>query len=134
MLTFKKHLTLKQVPRFESVEIKDYISFRHNETRSIAEASLVDGEDFGITGKVYFFNRLLSGKPGQGGGTIVLKQLLEYIDKIGIPLLDQVNAYGNLSQKQLILYYKKFGFVPFNKKKYGDNVLIYYPKGPLHAT
>jgi predicted GNAT family N-acyltransferase len=100
------------------------IQFYDKETQSVAEASL--WEDYESLGDVYFFNRLKSNKPGMGGGTKVLKQLLQKIDELGIPLLNPVNSYGNLDQTQLIGYYKKHGFVRYSEE-YGDDVLIYRP-------
>ena len=112
---------------------KEYVFFQDTSTQSIAEASLIDSPIPEVQGQVYFFNRLKSNKPGLGGGTKVLLQLLEYIDSVGIPLLDQVNAYGNLDQDQLIAYYKKYGFVDATKE-YGSDLLIYYPKGSKESS
>lgn len=111
----------------KSQSISSYVSFRDRETQSVAEASLLV-EDFVMGTKgMYFFNRLQSNKPGQGGGTKVLKQLLEYSEQVGIPILNQVNAYGDLSQEQLVEFYKKHGFVSFGAE-FGDDLLVYYPK------
>jgi predicted GNAT family N-acyltransferase len=100
------------------------IQFYDKETQSIAEASL--WEDYESLGDVYFFNRLKSNKPGMGGGTKVLKQLLQKIDELGIPLINHVNPYGILDRTQLIQYYKKHGFVRYSEE-YGDDALIYRP-------
>ena len=100
------------------------IHFYDKDTQSVAEASL--WEDYADLGDIYFFNRVKSNKPGHGGGTKVMKQLLNKIDSLGIPLLNHVNPYGNLSMDQLVEYYKKYGFVQYSPE-YGDTVLIYYP-------
>ena len=110
--------------------MKEYVHFEDQDTGSIAEATLIPAKGFvpDVKTPAYFFNRLVSKKPGNGGGTIVLKKMLAYIDEVGIPLLNYVSAYGNLSQTELEAYYKMYGFVQVNKK-FGDALLIYYPKG-----
>ena len=106
---------------------KAYVAFTDEATRSTAEASLMDDASmYGVPGEVYYFNRLKSNKPGQGGGTKVLRELLEHSNKTGVPILNEVNAYGNLSQEELVGYYKKHGFVPVGEE-FGDDLLIYRP-------
>jgi len=115
----------------KELEVKEYISddiaiFVNEETRSRAELSLVDDFLPEIPGRAFFFNRLIAGIPGKGGGTAVLKKALEHSDKTDTPIINQVNAYGNLSQTQLVAYYKKHGFSRI-AAKYGDDGLVYWP-------
>ena len=107
--------------------MRNDVSFSDKETWSTAEATLVTDYCPEVKGEVYFFNRLVTRNPGKGGGTKVLNQLLAYIDSVGVPLLNQVSAYGNLSQKDLEAYYKRHGFTRVSDT-YGDELLIYYPK------
>ena len=110
--------------------VKPFIYFQDIETQSIAEASLLTEDFLPGTKGMYFFNRLKSNNPVKGGGTKVLRQLLEYSEQVGIPILNQVSAYGNLSQKDLIAFYKKHGFVSFSSE-FGDDLLVYYPKNKV---
>lgn len=107
-----------------------YIFFRYVPTMSLAEASLItynDLEEY-LTGDCYyFFNRLVSKEQGKGGGKIVLKQLLEYIDKVGIPLANVINPYGNLAFDELLSFYLRYGFVKTSQ----ESLVIYYPKTKL---
>lgn len=106
-----------------------YIFFGHAPTMSVAEASLMPNdnmEGYIIGEGYYFFNRLLSKEQGKGGGTTVLKQILDYIDRVGVPLVNPINPYpnGNLQWNDLKAYFIRHGFL----KTLQDGLLIYYPK------
>ena len=68
-------------------EARSSLFFQDEETQSVAEASLLNEDFVPGTRGMYFFNRLKLNKPGHGGGTKVLKQLLDYSEQVGIPIL-----------------------------------------------
>jgi len=108
-------------------------SFGDPETRSTADLSLLEsGDEFapGIeSGPVYFFNRLKVGDPGKGIGTKLLKQVTAFADKTGVPILNHVSAYGNLSQEQPVDYYLRNGFERVDLPEFkGEDLLIYRPE------
>jgi hypothetical protein len=105
-------------------EPQDHIAFHHDPTGSSAEASLIDGASFGLPGQVYYFNRMSSQTEGQGGGTLVLKQLLDYADSTGVPIINEPAASGELSQAQLENWYKAKGFT---QVKAGEKQMVYWP-------
>ena len=126
---FKLDISLLKLHRKSSKKFSSFPeskSFVDYETRTTADISLVEDYISEVPGKAYWFNRLKSGIQGKGGGTKILKQVLEFIDQVGLPLVNQPNAYGALSQEDLVKFYKKHGFI--ESKEFGDELLIYYPK------
>ncbi len=101
-------------------------AFYHLPTMSAAEATLTDGAPYGFAGEVYYFNRLVSRVEGQGGGTEVLNKLLDYADEVGIPIINEPNATGQLDAKALPEWYRKKGFVQLDRAL-GDSRLVYWP-------
>lgn len=76
----------------------------------------------------YFFNRLInqSGKPGLG--TLLLDRVLAFCKEHNYSILNQVSAYGNLSQAELERWYISKGFKPVNYKMYKNSVLKWEPR------
>ncbi len=101
-------------------------AFYHLPTMSSAEAQLTDGAHFDMNGPVYYFNRIVSGIEGKGGGNNVLDQLLAYADKHNIPIVNEPSATGQLNKEQLPEWYRRKGFVQANAQL-GDTRLIYWP-------
>lgn len=122
----------------DPVNRPEYKSFSDPATGSIAELSLIEnGQDFALflpAGPVYFFNRLHSQKPGEGGGTKLLAEIRAFSDSTGVPVLNHVSAYGGLSQEDLVRFYEKNGFVRVEHPDIGDeDLLIYGPQLPPPA-
>ena len=123
-------IAMQQIPENNPAK-KEYVAFVDEATRSTAEASLMpDASMYGVEGEVYYFNRLKSNNPGKGGGSKVLNQLIEHSEAAGVPILNEVNAYGNLSQEELVRFYKARGFKPVGEE-FGDDLLIYTPTSKL---
>jgi len=79
-------------------------------------------------GKWLWFNRIInqSGKPYLG--TILLDAVLSHCKKNRYSILNEVSAYGALSQKDLENWYISKGFRPLDYKKYGNKLLIWRPE------
>lgn len=101
-------------------------AFYHLKTMSSAEAMLTDGQHFDIEGPVYYFNRIVSGIEGQGGGNHVLDQLLAHADKTNVPIINEPSATGNLDKTALPEWYRRKGFVQASATT-GDSRLVYWP-------
>ena len=79
-------------------------------------------------GEWFFFNRLInqSGKPGLG--TQMLRKILTHCQENKYSILNTVNAYGQIKQKDLEKWYISKGFVPLNYREFRNSVLIWRPK------
>lgn len=111
------------------------IFIQHIPSRSTAESSLVDTDVLdcyidkskGKQGfKLAFFNRLFSRDRRKGIGGDLVELLLKECDKNNIVMICEVNAYGDLKQKQLREFYKRHGFVETLEEC--EDGLIYYPR------
>ena len=73
---------------------------------------------FQKTDKTYFFNRLNVPEKmrNQGLGALLLKEVLDFVASENGILVNTVNAYGDLSQKELINWYEKHGMTVGNKQ------------------
>jgi hypothetical protein len=105
---------------------KKNLIFFDKETITIAELTLCDMRLPEFKGQCYYFNRLITKMPKCGGATNILKQVIEYVDSVKIPIISYVNAYGKMKHEDLVKFYKKFGFV--ESKEFKDKVLFYFPK------
>lgn len=107
-------------------EPREFIQVADRASRSVGQMSLIDNAyDTGERG--YDFNRLKSNEPGKGIGSKLLGQLQDHADKTGIPIFNHVAAYGDQAQPKLIDWYKKRGFEPVDREKYGEDLLVYRP-------
>jgi hypothetical protein len=114
---------------FNPMDLKDLpegITKFNKPTISSAEASLVPEGFVGSPAPSYFFNRLISRERGKGGGTKVLREMLDEMDKLNTPLVNQVSPYGDMSMEQIVNFYKKEGFTRMGEE-FGDKLLIYHP-------
>lgn len=75
--------------------------------------------------------RVLVSKPArnQGVATRLMKMVCDHADKNGIILDLGINPYGDLNFEQLLAFYKKFGFVEYEK----TGVCYRLPKGIIIA-
>jgi len=100
-------------------------------TAELSDMSLeIVSDTLGIEakGNWSFFNRLVVPKElrGEGLATELMKQVTQWADKKKVNILNGVNPYGDLSLKQLIAFYGKFGFKAPNKKN--PEILVRYHK------
>jgi GNAT superfamily N-acetyltransferase len=67
----------------------------------------------------YYFNRLVvHGKiRHQGIATRLMQEMVEWVDYKKINVLLEINPYGDLDLEQLIIFYGKFGFKHYCRKK-----------------
>ena len=61
---------------------------------------------------------------GKGYGTKLMKQLVAWLDKNQINLVNGVSPYGDWSLKQTLKFYEKYGFV--SDKKHPEMMVRYY--------
>ncbi len=100
---------------------------------SVAELSRVDRpeEVFGelaldLTPPVFFFNRLKARVEREGEATKLMEELVDLLDREGFTVVNGVNAYGSMSQKDLKKFYEKYGFV-----EVAEDTMIRRPKEQL---
>ena len=60
---------------------------------------------------IYFFNRLKVTKEGCGDGSRLMDAVVKYFDEKEYDIINHVSAYGSMSQKRLVQFYKKYGFI-----------------------
>ena len=72
----------------------------------------------------FFFNRLLIFRAfrNRGLGGILLDNILQKANDTKISIINSVNAYGELSKEDTILFYKRHGF-----EELPSGVLLYRP-------
>ena len=110
------------------VEVGDSISAHIPDIRATAELSKLTQYEYetlyGLTSGTWFwFNRLINQSGIPNLGTLILDKVLEYCQGKNYSILNQVSAYGGLSQKDLEDWYIRKGFTPVDYKKYGNALL-----------
>lgn len=78
-----------------------------------AELTKIDGSIYDVEDEnVWYFNRLLVPEKlrGKGIASILLDELVKVLNKEGITLICEVNAYGDMSEKELKRMYVRHGF------------------------
>ncbi len=73
--------------------------------------------------KWLWFNRLINQSGQRGIGGVLLDAVLEYARKENLGILNQVNAYGDIKQSDLEVWYIKKGFQTTGV----ENLLIWLP-------
>jgi GNAT superfamily N-acetyltransferase len=75
------------------------------------DAMFVDVSYYGIAG--LYVNRLIVAEKirGRGIATALMNKLIAEADILGVNILLEINAYGDLTTEQLIVFYKEFGFI-----------------------
>jgi len=74
-----------------------------------------------------WFNRLISQSEIPRAGTKTLEKILEYCKEKNYSIVNQVNAYGDISQEDLENWYIRKGFTPVDYEKYGNTLLKWVP-------
>lgn len=79
----------------------------HGGDRILASAEIRTAAD------IWVFQRITvtEDRRSEGFGSDVLKKLVEYLDANKIDLYANVHSSGNLSDEQLLAWYKRYGFV-----------------------
>jgi hypothetical protein len=119
----------KPKPKYETNlgKIPTQKVFTHKETRSSADLARIDSGDEmfpGIySGPMFFFSRLKARVEGKGIGKALLKQVLNYSDKINVPILNEAMASGKMSQEDLEAFYLRNGF----EKTHIPSLFVYWP-------
>lgn len=93
------------------------------ETHSTAVATLVQDE----VGPVYYINSIQSLVPGKGGGKATLDALKAKAEKQKIPLMLDPQAFGEMTQPQLVAFYRRNGFEPVPGRE-DRGTMIWRPK------
>jgi len=112
-------------------EIEGNITAHIPDVRATAELSSIGKAEvvmFGLEpNNWYWFNRLINQSGEPRIGTLLLDGVLKYCKERNYSILNQVNAYGDISQKELEDWYIRKGFTPVNHKKYGNMLLKWLP-------
>ena len=97
-------------------EIADNITAHIPDVRATAELTRLNNSEaisFGLEPNNWFwFNRLINQSGEPGIGTLLLDKVLEYCSVKNYSIVNQVNAYGDISQKELEDWYIRKGFTP----------------------
>lgn len=113
-------------------EIEGNITAHIPDVRAVAELSSLDKSEaimFGLEPNIwYWFNRLINQSGIPRIGTLLLDEVLKYCKEKEYSILNQVNAYGDISQQELEDWYIRKGFAPVNYEKYGNALLKWLPK------
>lgn len=112
-------------------EVQDNITVRIPGIRAAAELSVL--EPYFVTtydlpeGNWFWFNRLINQSGIPHIGTLLLDTVLNYFRENDYSILNSVHAYGRIKQKELENWYLSKGFVPVDRKKYGNALLKWRP-------
>ncbi len=115
-------------------EIENSLSAHIPGVRATAELSKLTQYEvvtlYGLEqGDWYWFNRLINQSGIPHVGTLLLDAVLEYCRERNYSILNQVNAYGDVSQHDLEDWYIRKGFTPVDSNKYGNALLKWVPSG-----
>ncbi len=113
-------------------EYMDNITAHISGVRATAELSVLGqsgAETFGLEPNHWlWFNRLINQSGIPHVGTLLLDKVLEYCKEKGYSIINQVSAYGAISQKELEDWYIRKGFTPVEYEKYGNTFLKWVQK------
>ncbi len=127
-----KVVSANEIPDVKITEVEGSITAYIPGIRATAELSKLtrlDVKEFGLeSNNWYWFNRLINQSGIPHVGTLLLDGVLEYCEENKYSILNQVSAYGDISQKELENWYIRKGFVPVSYKKYGNALLKWLPK------
>lgn len=113
------------------VEIEGNITAHIPDVRATAELTSLPPHEAIMLGLEpnhwLFFNRLINQSGIPRIGTLLLDEVLKYCKEKKYSIVNQVNAYGDISQSELEDWYMRKGFIPVDYKKYGNSVLKWLP-------
>jgi len=119
------------MPEVIITEIEGSITAYIPDVRATAELSSLSRPEvimFGLeSNNWYWFNRLINQSGIPRIGTLLLDEVLKYCKEKKYSILNQVNAYGDISQKELEDWYIRKGFTPVNHERYGNTLLKWLP-------
>lgn len=133
---YRKSKRLRSVnPKLSDVvitEIADNITAHIPDIRATAELSRLSESEAAIyglePGNWLWFNRLINQSGIPRVGTLLLDKVLEYCKVKNYSIVNQVSAYGDIKQKDLEAWYMRKGFVPVDKKQFGNTLLKWVPR------
>lgn len=98
-------------------------------TRSGAVAELDRMSLDGFDEPVFWFARINAKKEHQGDGTFLMRRICDYVDSLGVSIINCVNPYGSRSLADLISWFEQFGFT-----KRGPTVIERKPRCANQST
>jgi len=131
-------------PSYENIpaptisEVQGNITVSIQGVRAVAELSVLGPSGVSLYGldpdNWIWFNRLINQSGIPRVGTLLLDAVLSYCEEESYSILNQVNAYGDISQKELEDWYARKGFTPVDYEKYGNALLKWAPKHQAEKT
>lgn len=126
------------IPEATVSEYMDNITVHISGIRATAELSKLGqygAEAYGLEPNDWlWFNRLINQSGIPRIGTLLLDKVLEYCEEKNYPIVNQVNAYGDIGQQDLENWYISKGFVPVDYEKYGNAFLKWVPRSEEERT
>lgn len=120
-----------ELPEVVITEIEGNITAHIPGVRAVAELSKLD--QYGVTlyglgpSNWLWFNRLINQSGIPRVGTLLLDEVLRYCGEKDYSIVNQVSAYGAVSQRELEDWYIRKGFTPVDYKKHGNTLLKWTP-------
>jgi predicted GNAT family N-acyltransferase len=76
----------------------------------------------------YWFARLNVHKKvrGYGWGNTFMEHITRAADENKFNIINMTNPYGDMNSKELVSFYKKFGFINYNQEHYGSLIRLHY--------
>ena len=122
-----------ELPEVVVTEIEGNVTAHISGVRATAELSRLsqsEAASFGLEPNNWlWFNRLINQSGIPHVGTLLLDKVLKYCRGKNYSIVNQVSAYGAISQKELEDWYIRKGFTPVDYKKYRNTLLKWVPRG-----
>ncbi len=123
-----------KLPEVEITELGNGITAHIPGLMARAELSRLDESGVATYGlepdSWFWFNRLINQSEYPHIGTLLLDEVLGYFRRKNYSIVNQVNAYGDISQKDLEDWYIRKGFTPVDYGKHGNALLKWVPGNP----
>jgi len=104
-------------------------------TAELTKLAQSEAAVFGLESDTWlWFNRLINQSGIPRVGTLLLDGVLKYCGEKNYSIVNQVNAYGTISQKELEDWYIRKGFTPVDYKKHGNALLKWVPNSRPYGT
>jgi hypothetical protein len=120
-----------EIPEVVMTEIEGSVRAYIPGVRAVAELSRLTPPEAALydlePNNWLWFNRLINQSGIPRIGTLLLDKVFSYCEEKGYSILNEVNAYGAISQKELEDWYIRKGFTPVDYKKYGNKLLKWSP-------
>lgn len=127
-----------ELPGVVVTEVEENITAHMPGIRATAELTRLspsEAASFGLEANNWlWFNRLINQSGIPRVGTLLLDGVLGYCKEKNYSIVNQVNAYGAVSQQDLESWYIRKGFTPVDYKKYGNTLLKWAPRSLQYGT